>query len=420
MSFPSRCLRRCLRLVFFARLRRPFTFGNSLSFPFSLLPSIAPHSFNREPCVFLSKVSNSSRSRSLATILDLSLTLFSLVSFRSTVNRVCSYRRHTTHTRFDSIRLERHRPSSHSGATGNFISSKFAADAKLVLTAGPPSIANLANGQSQDASGVACGISLRIDTYIDRIDFNVTELGHYDVILGMAWLEQYSTSCSRLEGKSVSFVDSKGKQHRLRGASTGCARWNPSTRGAIVGPSLNVISLRQVERLHRDGQLDIACVVYPNSVHQLSEPSGVPPPSVPARPSAAAHVGLARRSFSQVVSSSSDDTKDWTRIHDAMSRGHRVSAAELSAAVQFESDSDAQALKLARERTLAPYADVFPDNLPAGLPPSREVDHRIELIPGSTPPSRPTIVLSATELAELKKQLIELEAAGVRDSTTAL
>lgn len=298
-----------------------------------------------------------------------------------------------------------------SGATGNFISSKFAADAKLVLTAGPPSIANLANGQSQDASGVACGISLRIDTYIDRIDFNVTELGHYDVILGMAWLEQYQV-VPDWRGKSVSFVDSKGKQHRLRGASTGCARWNPSTRGAIVGPSLNVISLRQVERLHRDGQLDIACVVYPNSVHQLSEPSGVPPPPVPARPSAAAHVGLARRSFSQVVSSSSDDTKDWTRIHDAMSRGHRVSAAELSAAVQFESDSDAQALKLARERTLAPYADVFPDNLPAGLPPSREVDHRIELIPGSTPPSRPTIRLSATELAELKKQLIELEAAG--------
>ena len=55
---------------------------------------------------------------------------------------------------------------------------------------------------------------------------------------------------------------------------------------------------------------------------------------------------------------------------------------------------------------------MFPDALPDGLPPSREVDHRIELIPGSSPPSRPTIRLSATELAELKKQLTELEAAG--------
>ena len=40
------------------------------------------------------------------------------------------------------------------------------------------------------------------------------------------------------------------------------------------------------------------------------------------------------------------------------------------------------------------------------------MDHRIELIPGSSPPSRPTIRLSATELDELKKQLVELEAAG--------
>ena len=299
-----------------------------------------------------------------------------------------------------------------SGATGNFVSSKFAADAKLVLSAGPPSSASLANGQPQDASGIACGTPIQIDTYVDEIGFNVTVLGHYDAILGMPWLEQYQV-VPDWRGKSVSFVDSKGMQHRLRSVSTGCARWNPSTKGAIVGPSLNVVSLRQVERLHRDGQLDIACVVYPNSFHQLSEPSGGAPPSVPVRPSPATgvHVGLARSS-SKVGSPSSGGPRDWARIHDAMSRGHRVAAAELSAAVQLESDFDAQALKLAREEIMSAYADVFPADLPAGLPPSREVDHRIELIPGSTPPSRPTIRLSATELAELKKQLTELEAAG--------
>ena len=85
-----------------------------------------------------------------------------------------------------------------------------------------------------------------------------------------------------------------------------------------------------------------------------------------------------------------------------------MSAAELSAAVLAESDS----LTSVRTATLAAYRDVFPDALPDGLPPSREVDHRIELVPGSSPQSRPTIRLSATELAELKKQLIELEAAG--------
>ena len=51
-------------------------------------------------------------------------------------------------------------------------------------------------------------------------------------------------------------------------------------------------------------------------------------------------------------------------------------------------------------------------SLPPGLPPSREVDHKIELVPGSQPTSRPTFRMSAWELAELKKQLEELVKAG--------
>jgi hypothetical protein len=294
-----------------------------------------------------------------------------------------------------------------SGATGNFVASKFASKARLTLTTGPPSTATLANGQPQDASGVACGAPVRIGSYTDRIDFNVTDLCGYDAILGMPWLEQYLV-IPDWRGKSVTFVDSKGKQQRLQRAPTGCQRWNSSTVGAIVGPSLNVVSLRQVERLHREGQLDLACVVYPDSILERKEAPGGSPPPVPGRySSASGHVGLAR-SFSSIVAPSSGGASGLARIHDAMSRGHRVSAAELSAAVRAESDS----LTSVRAATLAAYRDVFPDALPDGLPPSREVDHRIELVPGSSPPSRPTIRLSATELAELKKQLIELEAAG--------
>ena len=60
------------------------------------------------------------------------------------------------------------------------------------------------------------------------------------------------------------------------------------------------------------------------------------------------------------------------------------------------------------EALLQEYKDVFPDELPNALPISRNVDHKIELIPGAVPPVRPVFRLNVQELQELKKQLNEL------------
>eukprot|EP00253_Pinus_taeda_P014522 PITA_14522 len=53
------------------------------------------------------------------------------------------------------------------------------------------------------------------------------------------------------------------------------------------------------------------------------------------------------------------------------------------------------------------FADVFPEEVP-GLPPKRDVDFTIELIPGAAPVSRAPYRMSAPELTELKMQLQEL------------
>jgi hypothetical protein len=61
---------------------------------------------------------------------------------------------------------------------------------------------------------------------------------------------------------------------------------------------------------------------------------------------------------------------------------------------------------------LEEYKDVFPDDLPSGLPPTRDIDHKIEIIPGSAPPVRAPYRMSVPELDELKKQLHDLLAKG--------
>ncbi|KAD3642317.1 hypothetical protein E3N88_31541 [Mikania micrantha] len=53
------------------------------------------------------------------------------------------------------------------------------------------------------------------------------------------------------------------------------------------------------------------------------------------------------------------------------------------------------------------YSDVFPEELP-GLPPEREVEFTIDLIPGSEPISKAPYRMAPLELKELKEQLQEL------------
>ena len=57
------------------------------------------------------------------------------------------------------------------------------------------------------------------------------------------------------------------------------------------------------------------------------------------------------------------------------------------------------------------FLDVFPDDI-AGLPPEREVEFTIDLIPGTEPISIPPYRMAPTELKELKAQLEELLSKG--------
>ena len=56
------------------------------------------------------------------------------------------------------------------------------------------------------------------------------------------------------------------------------------------------------------------------------------------------------------------------------------------------------------------YPDVFPEELP-GMPPDRDIEFVIDLVPGTAPIAKRPYRMAASELAELKKQLEELRRA---------
>ncbi|MCI57297.1 cellular nucleic acid-binding protein [Trifolium medium] len=53
------------------------------------------------------------------------------------------------------------------------------------------------------------------------------------------------------------------------------------------------------------------------------------------------------------------------------------------------------------------FLDVFPEDV-SDVPPEREVEFTIDLVPGTSPISMAPYQMSASELNELKKQLEEL------------
>jgi hypothetical protein len=299
------------------------------------------------------------------------------------------------------------------GADADFASAKFVSSLPSPPRVRPSSgTITLADGHSQSAEGVAQSVPVSISSYADRLDLTITALRGYDVILGMPWLRKYNPTID-WRGATLSFVDHHGTSHVLRKAATGATLWvdpssssksNTSRSTPSVRPSssvgLNLISAQKLERHQRKGELEFACLVYPEAVHSLTAVGSSSSGSVP-RPSHSPRPPKSARYTIRLI----------TPVHDALARGHQISAAQLSQAILVEA-GEVDPFEVVRRRVLDPFKDVFPDDLPAGLPPSREVDHRIELIPGAVPPSRPTFRLSEKELVELKKQLEELTKSG--------
>ena len=56
---------------------------------------------------------------------------------------------------------------------------------------------------------------------------------------------------------------------------------------------------------------------------------------------------------------------------------------------------------------LQEFKDVFPDEIP-GLPPKRDIDFTIGLVPGAAPVSKAPYRMSTPKMLELKMQLQEL------------
>ena len=212
----------------------------------------------------------------------------------------------------------------------------------------------LADGSRTTASGALSAASVHLDSYRTLVSFMVVPLSGYDAILGMSWLDTADPRI-RWKKRTITVRDPTGT-HVLHATSSSVSTSSPPSRPA-TRLALNLITTNELKRSLHDQTIEEIFVLRRD-------------PLDPDQPQPFQY---------QLFSASS-----------------QVSTPE----------------DIASSKLLAEFRDVMPDQLPPGLPPKREVDHKIELLPGTRPPSRPTFHMSASELTELRSQLDELEAAG--------
>jgi hypothetical protein len=66
---------------------------------------------------------------------------------------------------------------------------------------------------------------------------------------------------------------------------------------------------------------------------------------------------------------------------------------------------------------LQEFEEVFPEEIPSGLPPIREIEHQIDFVPGASMPNRPAYRSNPEKSKELQRQVEELMSKGyIRES----
>ena len=293
------------------------------------------------------------------------------------------------------------------GAGANFLSARIAVGLGSVYDRHPvqrPTRVLLPDGTEVE-SRVSKALSTRLRNYREEIVFNIIKLQEFEAILGQPWLRAnralmdigQGTVTLRPPNQSTVVLTARGfpVPPEPPKSQTPVAVKEDNILPTPTGEPYPVISAMQLKKAVRKGEEGFVAFLHAMGAEDVSQPisNQLMPTSNRLEP----------------ISNRPDTgkTSSWVQ-------GKPVAPDKREFIKELPST-----LPRGMADVLLAYPDVFPKSLPAGLPPERSVDHRIELEPGAPPPSRPTYRLSHKELEELHTQLKDYVANGwVRPSVS--
>jgi deoxyuridine 5'-triphosphate nucleotidohydrolase len=335
-----------------------------------------------------------------------------------------------------------------SGAMGNFVSKQAADKFSFALhhVSNIPII--FANGATGVCNKAASAAYLRFENHEERIDLRVVSLPHHDIILGKPWLEKWNPhinwrthtitfppELSNLQVKKLeqlailperktpqaagydltpykSFTLAPNEQQLV---NTGLAlaipegfygqlysRSSLAKKGiTIEGGVIDADYRGPVKIIIRNQSPDpFRFTPGDNPIAQLVLIKITTPPiqEVPELEDTARTGGFGSTNTAPITFISS------MAVDQSLQEGDELFLCEITP----EGDILTNAKDPRIQPLLQEFHDVFPEELPPGLPPKRDIDHRIQLEAGSTPPWRPIYRMSPLELDAMRKELDKL------------
>ena len=287
-----------------------------------------------------------------------------------------------------------------SGASRNFVSESFLTKLNVKIHKKNCTYVRMADGRIREGDGLVKGLYYHIGPYTARSDFVITKLHtEYQLILGKPWLAKMQPQVDweknvikiNFNKKEIKLTGITKAEQRKRVACSQCETKMPQGREEIrTSPS-------------------ISC----DAAHLRSKASGTSVGQKERPKDLRKCEDITRKAKDTGIEEiSSTQLKKSARKGEPIYVGFLRTIKEEVQLTQVSQEIQKQILKVPGreektrlERLLTRYEDVFPEELPAGLPPKRKVDHKIELNPGSQPFHRSPYRMAPKELEELKAQI---------------
>ena len=290
-----------------------------------------------------------------------------------------------------------------SGSSGNFIRQRFVEEHGIrTVPTENAHIVTMADGSEQRTSEMVKQADLSVAHYNGTEDLIVLPLKNQDVILGMPWLAKENP---RIDWKNRSLVASS--LDRMPPELTNVEEKSLTNQNQLLPMLQPEPNHTQSEREPQNKK--------PTPRRKRSQNRGSGPLPVNAVGAEAECARQARLATLKTYLVSALQFKKELRkpkseveLYLCLVRGKESGVPEPKKEDSSPVDGEEARVKKLTEELIEEYQDVFPEDLPKGLPPKRNIQHRIELELGSVPTSSGMYRMSAVELEELKKQLQDL------------